>query len=75
MIANLRAVAVHDDDLVALLDEVDDGLAGHLNGLHLLGKVLAKGVAAEGNDDALGHRGLHSHKNGKRNGSQTDAPS
>jgi len=71
--ANLRAVAVHDDNLVALLDEVDDGLGGHLDGLHLLGKVLSKGVAAEGNDDALGHGGLRS-KKGKRYGSHSAAP-
>ena len=53
--AHLRAVAVDDDDLVALLDEVNDGAGGVLDRLHLLRKVLAKGVSAEGDDDALAH--------------------
>ena len=40
---------------LALLDEVNDGAGGVLDRLHLLRKVLAEGVSAEGDDDALAH--------------------
>lgn len=43
--ANLRAVAMGDDDLVAVLNEVGDGLGRHMDGIHLLMQILAKGVA------------------------------
>ena len=44
-----------DDDLVALLDEIHDRLAGHTDGDGLLRKVVAESVAAKGDDDSLGH--------------------
>ena len=53
--ANLRAVAVGDDDLVAVLNEVGDGLGRHMDGIHLLMQILAKGVAAQRNDDTFSH--------------------
>lgn len=52
--ADLRAVAVGDDDLVALLDEAQKGVSGVVDLLDLLGRGVAQGVAAEGNDDAVG---------------------
>ena len=53
--AHLGTVAMHDDDLVALLDQVDDSLGSRLDGLHLLGKVGAEGVSAQGDNDTLSH--------------------
>ena len=53
--AHLGAVAVGYDDLVASLDEVGDGLGSLLDGYHLLGKIVAQGVAAEGDYYALTH--------------------
>ena len=53
--ANLRAVAVGDDDLVAVLNEVGDGFGRHMDGIHLLMQILAKGVAAQRNDDTFSH--------------------
>ena len=45
--------------LVALLDEIGDGPGGMLDGGHLLGQVLAQGIAAQGDDDALTHDWKH----------------
>lgn len=52
---HLGTVAVHDDDLVALLDQVNDSLGSRLDGLHLLGKVGAEGVSAQGDNNTLSH--------------------
>ena len=46
---------MHDDDLVALLNQVDDSLGSRLDGLHLFGKVSAEGVSAQGDNDTLSH--------------------
>ena len=43
-----------DDDLVALLDEAEKRVGGVAHGLDLLGRGVAEGVAAEGDDDAVG---------------------
>ena len=53
--ADLRAVAVGDDDLVALRDQVDDGLGGLGDESELLIGSVAQRVAAERNDDAFTH--------------------
>ena len=56
--ADLRAVAVGDDDFTAFLDEIDDGLGCRLDGQHLFVQCISQGVAAEGDDDTflfLGH--------------------
>ena len=47
--ANLRAVAVGDDDLVALLDQAEESVSGVAHSLDLL-----NGVAAKGDDDTIG---------------------
>ena len=53
--ADLRAVAVGDDDLVALCDQINDGLGGFGDeGELLIGRV-AQRVAAEGDDDSFAH--------------------
>ena len=52
--ADLRAVAVGDDDLVALLDQAEEGVGGVAHGLDLLNGVVAEGVAAKGDDDTIG---------------------
>ena len=52
---NLRAVAVGDDNLVALRDQIDDGLGGLGDEGELLVGGVAEGVAAERNDDAFTH--------------------
>ena len=52
--ADLRAVAVGDDDLVALLDETEESVGGVAHGLDLLDGVVAEGVAAEGDDNTIG---------------------
>ena len=44
--AHLGAVAVGDDDLVPLGDQVDDGAGGDLNGVGLLMQGAAQRVAA-----------------------------
>ena len=46
---------MHDDNLVALLDQVDDSLGSRLDGLHLLGKVGAEGVSTQGDNNTLSH--------------------
>ena len=46
--ADLRAVAVGDDDLVALLDEAQEGVGGVGDLLDLLLRGVAERVAAEG---------------------------
>ena len=53
--ADLRAIAVGDDDLVALRDQVDDGLGGLGDESELLIGSVAQRVAAERNDDAFTH--------------------
>ena len=52
--ADLRAVAVGDDDLVALLDEAEESVGGVAHGLDLLDGVVAEGVAAKGDDNTIG---------------------
>ena len=54
---DLGAVAVGDDDFVAGLDEVNDGLCGLGHELELLIGGVAEGVAAEG-DNNSGHSGF-----------------
>ena len=51
--AHLGAVAVGDDDLVAVLNEIDNGAGGDLYGAGLLGQGGAQGIAAQGDDNAL----------------------
>lgn len=46
---------MHDDNLVAFLDQVDDSLGSRLDGLHLLGKVGAEGVSTQGDNNTLSH--------------------
>ena len=53
--AHLRAVAVGDDQLIALLNEVGDGLGGDVDGVHLFVKILTQRVAAQSDDDSLSH--------------------
>ena len=52
--ADLRAVAVGDDDLVTLLDETKECVGGVAHGLDLLDGVVAEGVAAKGDDNTIG---------------------
>lgn len=52
--ADLRAVAVGDDDLVALLDKTEESVGGVAHGLDLLDGVVAEGVAAKGDDNTIG---------------------
>lgn len=49
--ADLRTVAVADDDLVSLMDEPDERRAGGGHTRALLGRRIAERVAAERNDD------------------------
>ena len=51
--ADLRAVAVGDDDVGAVLDHVHDVLGGVLHELELLLRGVAEGVAAQGDDSGL----------------------
>ena len=44
-----------DDNLVALRDQIDDGLGGLGDEGELLVGGVAEGVAAEGDDDSLAH--------------------
>ena len=53
--ADLRAVAVGNDDLVALRDQIDDGLCGLGDEGELLVGGVAQRVAAEGDDDSFAH--------------------
>ena len=53
--AHLRAVPVHDDDLVPRLDQVRDRRGGLLHRDHLLRQIVAQGVAAEGEDYSFAH--------------------
>ena len=52
---HLGAVAVGDDHLVALGDQVHNGLGGFADQGHLLFEILAQSIAAQGDDDAFGH--------------------
>ena len=53
--AHLGAVAVGDDHLVALLNQVHNGPGRLLHGDHLLRQIVAQGVAAEGDDNSFTH--------------------
>ena len=53
--AHLGAVAVGDDHLMAIFNEISDGLGGVLHRGHLFGEALAQGVTAQGDDNAFGH--------------------
>ena len=53
--ADLRAVAVGDDDLVALRDQIDDGFGGLGDKGKLLIGGAAQRIAAEGDDDSFPH--------------------
>ncbi|MPN61674.1 hypothetical protein SDC9_209416 [bioreactor metagenome] len=53
--AHLGAVAVGDHNLMALLNEVNDGFCGVLHSDHLLGQIVAQGIAAQCKHNAL-HR-------------------
>ena len=50
--AHLWAVAVADDDLMALLDEADEGGGRLVEAGHLLPRCIPQGVAPQGDDDA-----------------------
>ena len=52
--ADLRAVAVGDDDLVTLLNQAEKSMSGVAHGLDLLDGVVAEGVAAKGDDNTIG---------------------
>ena len=52
--ADLRAVAVGDDDLVALLDEPEQRMGGIVHALNLLRGRIAQRIAAERDDDTVG---------------------
>ena len=52
--ADLRAVAVGDDDVGAVLDHVHDVLGGVPHERKLLLRGVAEGVAAEGDDNTIG---------------------
>ena len=56
--ADLGAVAVGDDDLVALGDQVHDGLGGLLDQLELLIGGVSQGVSAQRDDDAFAHSSM-----------------
>jgi hypothetical protein len=53
--ADLRAVAVRDDDLVTVLDQVCDGAGRRLDSLHLLFKIFAQSVAAQSDHNSFSH--------------------
>ena len=53
--ADLRAVAVGDDDLVAVFDQVRDGAGRRLDSLHLLFKIFAQSVAAQSDHNSFSH--------------------
>ena len=53
--AHLGAVAVGDDDLVALLDQIHDGPGGLLHRDHLLRQIVAQGISAQGDDNTFTH--------------------
>ena len=53
--AYLGAVAVGHHHLMALLNQVHDGLGGVLHSDHLLRQVVAQGVAAQGDNDTFAH--------------------
>ena len=55
--AHLRAVAVGNDDLVTLGDQVNDGAGGDLYGVGLLVQGAAQSVAAQSDNDFLCHNG------------------
>ena len=53
--AHLGAVAVGDDHLVAVGNQVHDGAGGLGDQMELLGGGAAQGVAAQGDDDSFAH--------------------
>ena len=53
--ADLRAVAVRDDDLVAVFDQVCDGAGRRLDSLHLSSRFFAQSVAAQSNHNSFSH--------------------
>ena len=53
--ADLRAVAVRNDDLVAFGDQIDDGLRGLAHQRELLSRRIAQGVAAESDHNSFTH--------------------
>ena len=53
--ADLRAVAVRDDDLMAVFDQVCDGAGRRLDSLHLLFEIFAQSVAAQSDHNSFSH--------------------
>ena len=51
--ADLRAVAMGDDDLVALLDEAEECVGSIVHALNLLSGRVAQRIAAERDDDTV----------------------
>ena len=52
--ADLRAVAMGDDDLVALFDEAEERVGSIVHALNLLRGRIAQRIAAECDDDTVG---------------------
>ena len=52
---DLRAVAVGNDDLMAVFNQVGDGLCGDMDSVHLLMQVFAQRVAAQGDNNSFSH--------------------
>lgn len=59
--ADLRTVPVSNDYLIALFDEVDDGLRGVLHQLKLLLGGIAESVSPESDDYSFRHITSESH--------------
>ena len=53
--ADLRAVAMGNDDLVAVFDQVCDGAGRRLDGLHLFFEIFAQSVAAQSDHNSFSH--------------------
>ena len=53
--ADLRAVAMGDDDLVALLNQIDDGLCGFPDQRKLFIRRVSQRVAAQCDDNSFTH--------------------
>ena len=53
--AHLGAIAVGHHHLMALLDQIHDGLGRVTDGGHLLRQIVPQRVAAQGDDDAFTH--------------------
>ena len=52
---DLRSVAVGDDDLVTVFDQIGDCFCGDMDSVHLLMQIFAQRVAAEGDDNSFSH--------------------